>query len=284
MLEHHLLFDRALYRKRRNKSAEGFEQHDFLHKLVEERAAERLDAMDKYFEQALIIGATTNTLSHHPKLGHSIFADFAPQRLPRHTHRCTLDEEMLPIANQSLDVIISLLSFHTINDIPGALIQMRRALKPDGLLLIITAGAQTLKELRESLAHGEMLSCGGLSPRVSPFLEVRDAGSLLQRAGLALPVVDNEILTLSYPNMLALTDELRKAGEAHIMSERKNHMTVRHIIQQADSYYRDNHSDNEGRISSTIELLYLTAWAPHPSQQAPAKRGSGNVNLHDFLK
>lgn len=283
MNANHQLFQRDLYRARRDKSGAQFAKHDFLHRIAEDRAMERLDAMDRTFERALVIGAATDALAHHPKLKQCVFADMAASRVPDNVTSYVLDEEALPVAHQSLDVVISLLSLHAINDVPGALIQMQRALKADGLLLVITAGAHSLHELRDSLAQTEARLYGGISPRVSPFMEVRDAGGLLQRAGFHLPVVDNERLMLSYENLHGLMRELRGAGEANHLHDRVSSLTSRHFFDAVDAYYSQYYGDDEGRIACTAELLTLTAWTPHASQQQPAKRGSGKVNLVDFL-
>jgi NADH dehydrogenase [ubiquinone] 1 alpha subcomplex assembly factor 5 len=190
-----------------------------------------------------------------------------------------MDEEWLPIAPQSLDAIISLLTLHHVNDLPGTLIQMQRALKPDGLLLAVTAGARTLIELRGAMASAEMVVSGGISPRISPFIEVRDAGALLQRAGFALPVADSEILHLSYATLASLLQELRGMGEGNILRERQRQMTARQLFRAAEAAYHAADSDAEGRLQCSVELLFLTGWVPHASQQQPAKRGSGQVSL-----
>lgn len=245
---------------------------------------ERLDAMDRVFERALIIGAPTGQMLDHPKIRQGVLADLTPQRLPsRQAPSVILDEEWLPITPQSLDVVISVMSLHHINDLPGAMVQIRQALRPDGLFLAVLPGARTLWELREALAHAESVS-GGLSPRIAPFTEVRDAGGLLQRAGFALPVIDSELLTLSYETMFHLMQELKGMGEGNVLHERLRHPTSRAIFLQAAQHYASQYSDEEGRITATVELLCLTAWTPHPSQQQPAKRGSGQVNLARFFE
>ncbi len=193
------------------------------------------------------------------------------------------DEEFLPFAESSLDAVISTLSLHTINDLPGTLIQIQRALKPDGLFLAILPGANTLKELRDSLSQAEMEREGGISPRIAPFLEVRDAGNLLQRAGFALPMADTDTLSLSYAHPYALLQDLRQMGETSILAERRKTPLRRTTLARAFELYQERHTDAEGRVTATVELVTLTGWKPHTTQSQPAKRGSGTMKLGEFL-
>ncbi len=247
------------------------------------RLLERLDAIDRRFERVLVIGASSTALAEHARIGQAVFADLAGERLPLAKQRIVMDEETLPIADGALDAVISVLSLHAVNDLPGALIQMRRALKPDGLLLAALPGARSLMGLRQVLAESEA-QYGGISPRVAPFCDVRDAGNLLQRAGFSLPVVDSERLTLSYESFWHGLKELRGMGETNCLTDRLRHPTPRRVFFDAAEAYVRDYSDHEGRVTAEVELLCLTAWTPHASQQQPARRGSGTVSLRDVLE
>jgi SAM-dependent methyltransferase len=193
------------------------------------------------------------------------------------------DEERLPFAENRFDLVLSCLSLHWVNDLPGALIQIRRALKPDGLFLAAMFGGETGRELRQALAEAEIAVEGGLSPRVSPFAEVRDLGGLLQRAGFALPVVDSDHLTVSYANPLRLMADLRGMGESNAAVERRKQVTRRATLIAAVERYAELFGDSEGRVPATFQVLYLTAWSPHPSQQKPLRPGSAETRLADAL-
>lgn len=190
-----------------------------------------------------------------------------------------LETEMLDAAAAGADAVISNMSLHTINDLLGVFIQARRALKPDGLLLITLPGARSLHELRHVLAETETTLYGGITPRVAPFVEVRDAGQLLQRAGFALPVVDSTTLTVTYPDLFALMHELRGAGEANPLATRQRRFTPRGFFAAAAARYAAQHGDGAGGIVATAEIITLSAWAPAATQQQPAARGSGTHSL-----
>jgi SAM-dependent methyltransferase len=193
------------------------------------------------------------------------------------------DEEWLPFADQSLDLIISCLNLHWVNDLPGALTQIRRALKPDGLFLGALFGGETLKELRHALTESELANEGGMSPRISPFTDVRDAGDLLQRAGFTLPLADLDTLTVSYPNALKLMTDLRGMGETNAVSERRKSFSRKETVMETARRYHELFADDEDRIPATFQVIYLTAWAPHPDQQRPLKPGSANARLANAL-
>lgn len=204
---------------------------------------------------------------------------------PHAVHTLTLDtQEYLSSVAAPMDGIVSALVLHRVNDVLGAMIQLRRALKPDGVLLCVLPGANTLRELRQVFAEVESELYGGISPRVSPFLEVRDAGNLLQRAGFALPVVDSDTVTLTYPSLRDCMRELRALGESNILHERRSHFTSRAFFAAAEARYKKRFGMADGKIPVTIELLTLTAWAPDASQPKPAARGSGKVSLKQFLE
>lgn len=193
------------------------------------------------------------------------------------------DDDTLGLEPESHDLIIHALSLHWSNDPVGQLIQSRRALRPDGLFLGVMPGGTTLHQLRASLAQAEVEVAGGLSPRVAPTGEVRDLGGLLQRAGLALPVVDSVPLTATYADMTSLMHDLRAMGEGNAMQARPRHFARRALFERAAQIYTDNFTDDDGRILATYDLIFLTGWSPHDSQQKPLRPGSAKIRLADAL-
>lgn len=194
------------------------------------------------------------------------------------------EAETVPLPPESLDLAVSLLSLHETNDVAGLLIQLRRALKPDGLFLGAMMGSGTLGELRESLLAAESALGGGVAPRVYPFAEVRDAGGLLQRAGLALPVTDVEPVTVRYDSMFALLADLRAMGATSALSERTRRPATRALFAEAARHYAENFADPDGRIRATFNILWMSGWAPHHTQSKPLKPGSAQISLADALK
>jgi SAM-dependent methyltransferase len=197
--------------------------------------------------------------------------------------RLVADEEALPFGDGSFDLVTSLLSLHWVNDLPGTLVQIRRCLRPDGLLLGAFFGGETLKELRRVLAEAEIANEGGLSPRISPFAEVRDVGNLLQRCGFALPVVDSDTLTVSYADPLKLLADLRGMGESNAVIERRKSVSRRTTLFDALQRYRDAHAGADGRISATFQVIFVVAWAPDITQPKPLRPGSALARLADAL-
>ena len=193
------------------------------------------------------------------------------------------DEEYLPYLPGSLDLVLSNLSLHWVNDLPGCLAQIKHCLKPDGLFLSALFGGETLHELRTCLMEAEMTVRGGASPRISPFVEVRDAGSLLQRAGFALPVVDIDRITVTYENAFKLLAELKGMGEANILRKRSRSLTTARIMMECAKLYQEKFADARGRITVTFDIVYLMGWSPHESQQKPLKPGQGKVSMTDFF-
>jgi SAM-dependent methyltransferase len=191
--------------------------------------------------------------------------------------------ETLPFEPESLDLAVSLLSMQAMNDIPGFLAQVRRALKPDGLFLAALAGAGTLAELRESLLAAETELAGGVSPRVLPFADVRDAGALLQRAGLALPVADVEDTTVRYDTLFDLAADLRAMGETSALADRSRRPAGRSLFARAAEIYAERFADPDGRVRATFSLVWMSGWAPHASQQQPLKPGSAKASLAAVL-
>jgi len=194
------------------------------------------------------------------------------------------DPELLPFADAGFDLVASVLALHWAADLPGVLVQLRRALKPDGLLLAAMLGGQTLVELRTALFEAELEEEGGVSPRVSPSIALGDAAALLQRAGFALPVADSETITVSYAGLPALLRDLRGMGETNALGARRRNFTRRATLARAALIYAERFGEADGRIPATFEVLFLCGWAPHPSQPKPLPRGSATTRLVDAFK
>lgn len=284
-----IIFDRTQLSRQRRRAAGGeFHACDFLFREAADRLADRLEDVARHFPVALDLGSHTGQLQEMLQgrggIGTLLQTDLAPAMLAQGNGlRVACDEEALPFADASLDLAMSVLSFSWVNDVPGTLVQLRRALKPDGLLLAMVYGGKTLRELRDVLTRATLEIEGGATAYVSPYVDVRDAGSLLQRAGFALPVVDSETVTVSYDHMFALMHDLRGMGEGNALVHRRKTFAKRQVFLRAAELYRQDYADAEGRIPATFELVTLTAWTPHASQQQPAKRGSGKVNLNDIF-
>jgi len=197
--------------------------------------------------------------------------------------KIVLNAEILPFAERSLDLVISALSLHWVNDIPGLLAQIYNVLKPDGLFLASLFGEETLKELRDCLATAELELKGGLSLRVSPMLSIQDAGTLLQRAGFALPVVDHDRIQVTYSHPLALLHDLRHMGETNVLYRRSLNFTPRSLFTRTFELYQERYGLPDGRIPATFDIVTLTGWTPHESQQKPLARGSAKSHLKDYV-
>lgn len=193
------------------------------------------------------------------------------------------DNETLAAEPQSHDLVISNLCLHWTNDLPGMLMQIRQALKPDGFFLGAIFGGETLKELRAALSAAELSVRGGMSPRVSPFASLYDMAGLLQRAGFALPVADHETITVSYPDIYKLMHDLRGMGETNALTRRSNLPLTRKIVAEAQAHYQQRFGETDGRLPATFEIIFLAGWSPHESQQKPLKRGSAEHSLAGIL-
>jgi len=192
------------------------------------------------------------------------------------------DSEMLPVGGGKIDLAMSVMALHWANDLPGSLVQIRRALRPDGLLLAAFLGGDTLTELRDCLSAAEIEISGGISPRIIPFTDLRDAGGLLQRAGFALPVADQDRINVTYASPTALMHDLRAMGETNALSQRRKHFTSRTVFARAAELYAQRYTE-EGRICATFDVIYLTGWAPHESQQKPLRPGTATARLANAL-
>ncbi len=282
------IFDRHAVRRHRDRAAPGLAQYDFLLREVADRLADCLPDIKRDFPTALDLGCHSGQLAEilggRGGIEWLLQCDLSPVMLAHAAGpRLAADEEALPFADARFDLIISVLSLHWVNDLPGTLAQIRRALKPDGLFLAAMLGGGTLEELRQALLAAEVEVRGGVSPRVSPFVDPHDAGALLQRAGFALPVVDTDQIVLSYADPFAMMAELRGLGESNAVAERPGHFTPRAVIQAGARRYYQNHGDDDGRIPATFQIITLSGWAPHESQPKPLPRGSGRIPLSEAL-
>ena len=296
MTDQREIFDRRVLQRHRERAAPGIGGHDFLVREVAERLLDRLDDVRRRFPRALDLGChhgvVAELLGGRGGVEMLVQADLSPAmaRLAAarggtgvHAPAVVADEEALPFAEGAFDLVLSVLSLHWVNDLPGTLVQIARALKPDGLLLAAMIGGESLKQLREALLQAELEVEGGVSPRVSPFADVRDLGGLLQRAGFALPVADLDGLTVTYPSALALMRDLRGMGESGADRNRRRGLTRRETLLRAAALYEQAHGDAAGRIPARFDILYLTGWAPHASQPSPLRPGSARARLAEAL-
>jgi SAM-dependent methyltransferase len=243
----------------------------FLVREAADGLAERLAAVNRTLHLAADIGSRGES--------HAVLKGHAQEWL-----RVPLDaNETLELPEASLDLAVSVFALHAVNDLPGLLIQIRRALKPDGLFMAALLGGETLHELRDALGVGESETTGGVSPRVAPFADVRDMGALLQRAGFALPVADVERTTVRYRDFTTLVGDLRAAGETNALAQRETKPLPPTVLARALSHYVETHAEPDGRLRATFDTLYLTGWAPHESQQKPLRPGTAKMRLADAL-
>lgn len=285
-----MIFDRQLLKARRNRAANSFEKSDFLIRTCAERLTDRLLDLTKRFKTVLNLGCYTGELAKvwpaQLQIPCIIHADLSPKMAEKASIKglaVNCDEEILPFSEGSLDAIISCLCLHWVNDLPGSLLQIRRSLKPDGMLLASLLGTETLFELRDALALAELEIMGGVSPRISPFIHISDLGSLLQRAGFALPVVDTEIITVTYEDFFHLTLDLRRMGATNALNERSKIPTPRKVFMRAAEIYLEKFGDKKGRIPATFQILTITGWTPDPSQQKPLKPGTAKRRLSEVF-
>ena len=283
------IFDRRLVEANLTRAARALPRTDFLLRHAAGELVSRLEGISRTFELAADTGAY-----------HGVVAKLLNERFPGTktvslspvtalakecpAPRAVATEEALPLKEGSLGLVTSVLSLHLVNDLPGALIQIRRALRPDGLFLGALLGGESLIELRQAFMMAETETLGGVSPRVFPTADVRDMGALLQRAGFALPVVDSERLTVTYPTPLALIRELKAMGAANPLFARSRKPMRRDTLAQALEIYARRFAGEDGRARATFEILYLYGWSPHESQQKPLKPGSAKARLAEALR
>jgi SAM-dependent methyltransferase len=280
------VFDRALIARRLDRAiAAGAASADFLLARAAEDLADRLSLVKRDFADALDLGTpgphaaaalraknVTRIAPTEASLGAGRFAGLVG------------DPERPPLGESAFDLAVSLLALHQIDDLPGVLVQIRRALKPDGLFLAALPGGDTLSELRQCLLAAESEIYGGASPRVMPFADARALGGLLQRAGFALPVVDSDRFRVRYADMFALMRDLRAFGATNALLDRSRKFARRELFTRAATLYAERFADPDGRTPATFEIIWLSGWAPHPSQPKPLAPGSAKIRLEDAVK
>lgn len=281
------LFDTAMLARRRDRAQRaGFDgSGDFLHRAVAGMIAERLAEVTRAFADGALIGSGGGVYkaSLAERTAHLTTIETSPLRAKAAETDVAATLDPLPLAESSLDLVVSALELHWSNDPVGQLIQMRRALRPDGLMLAALFGGQTLHELRTALAEAEAEISNGLSPRIAPMAEIRDLGGLLQRAGFALPVADVERLDVTYASPLTLMADLRFMGETNILAARPRGMLRRDVLMRACEIYAEHYPAPEGRVRATFEIVFLTGWAPAETQQQPLRPGSAKARLAEAL-
>ncbi|ATC23798.1 methyltransferase domain-containing protein [Caulobacter vibrioides] len=286
-----LLFDRALLRRRLDRAAPEFGAADFLKARAAQDVVMRLETILRRFPIAVDLGARNGhffkALSDsdaRANIDTLIEADLSGRMLAgRETLRLVADEERLPFGDATLDLLVSTLSLHWTNDLVGALIQIRRALRPDGLFVGALFGGATLTELRQCLLAAEAELTDGASMRVSPFADAIDAAGLLQRAGFALPVADVDRVKVRYAHPIALLRDLRKMGETSVLLDRSRKPLTRKVLFRAMELYAERFAEADGKVPATFEIVSVTGWAPHDSQQKPLRPGSAKMRLADAL-
>ncbi len=280
-----LIFDRALQRRRLARALAA-RPADFLLARAAGEIVERLSAVTRRFSAIADIGTPL------PLLAEALATAYPAARITRLAPLAQTaglggaagDAELLPFASNTFDLAVSALALQDVNDLPGTLAQIRRTLKPDGLFLGCLIGGASLRELRAALAEAESEISGGVSPRIAPFADLRDMGGLLQRAGFALPVTDVETLNVRYPHLFALLADLRAMGATNALVERLRRPARRALFLRAAEIYARENADDDGRLRATFEIVFLSGWAPHESQQKPLKPGSGQISLAEVLR
>ena len=282
-----LVFDRLRLRKRRARAASGFSEFDFLKTRIADEMMDRLADSPRNFPLALDLsshtGQVARALKASGRVGLTLAADLSEAMLRGDAPSVCCDEERLPFKADTFDLVTSGLGLHMVNDLPGALIQIRNVLKPDGLFLGALFGAGTLTELRQSFLEAETALTGGASPRVSPLPGLQDMAGLLQRAGFALPVADIEPVTVRYETVFHLMADLKGMGERSVLAAGSGGLSRRILMRMAE-IYAQRFADLDGRLRASFEIIWLSGWAPAPHQPKPLKPGSGKVSLADAVK
>jgi SAM-dependent methyltransferase len=276
------IFDRALVRRRRARSLS--QPSHFLNDIVLAELADRMSMINRPLQTMLIHGFASGIFKSQARALRPHARIFSSDVLPARDMDLVFDDEAQPLAPSSLEAFVQLWGLETANDVPGVLAQIRRSLRPDGLLLAAVLGGDTLMELRQAWLMAETSIAGGTTPRVAPFIHVRQWGELLQRTDFALPVVDADRRTVLYPDVISLMHDLRAMGLANSMLERSRRPISRRLLARLAESYADQFGTSNGKLPATFEIIYLTGWAPHESQQKPLRPGSATRRLADFLK
>lgn len=283
------VFDRQLLRRRRDRASGRIHQFDFLLSEVADQIMDRLSVIQKSFPLMLDLGSAhgvlTEKIRQREGTRNVVAMDLSASMIRQSGGMGVVaDEEFFPFRHESLDAIVSNLHLHWVNDLPGAFLQIKNALKPDGLFLAALLGGESLTELRQCLMEAELAVTGGASPRVSPFADSQDIGALLQRAGFALPVVDSETLTVYYSHPFKLMHDLRGMGGSNAVLSRLMKPTRRQVLMEAARIYQEKFGNAEAHVPATFHVIHLIGWAPHGRQQQPLKPGSAKHRLAEALK
>ncbi|HWL71012.1 MAG TPA: methyltransferase domain-containing protein [Geminicoccus sp.] len=279
------LFDRRAVHRNRIRALADREYQPFLLDEVADRLVERLSEIRRPFPRVLELGSWRGRMADLLRvagLGRDVIVALDPVADALDAGpglKVQAEPEALPFADESFDLVVSALALHHVDDLPGVLLQLRRILAPDGLMLLALLGGESLFELRSALMQAELDIKGGAAMRVAPFVDIRDAAALLQRAGLALPVADVDRITVSYPDALALLHELQSMGEGGALLERPRGLFRRDLLLRAAAIYGEQFARADGRVIASFDILHLSGWKPHESQQQPARRGSGQIRL-----
>ncbi|MFA7276198.1 MAG: methyltransferase domain-containing protein [Pseudobdellovibrionaceae bacterium] len=270
-----LLFQPEHIARSRLRAAGKFADHNFLYQACARDILDRLPLITRSFSSVLQVRDVFGDHLHqlYPQAAHHVLIPFENALLP----------EDFVGAENAYDLIVSVFDLHIVNDLPGVLAQVRRALRADGVFMAALPGGKTLHQMRDVLLQAEMTVMGGASPRVLPFVDKAQMAHLLQRAGFSLPVVDSEIFTVSYRDIFHVMADLRGMGETNVLAERFRKFTPSRLFFEAARSYAEKFPDEEGRIHADFEIIFIIGWAPHESQQKPAARGSGKVSLTDVL-
>jgi SAM-dependent methyltransferase len=275
------VFDRDLVRRHLERRPASFA--DFITELAKDDLAERLLAVSRSFSRALIMAPDGRPLPIRGRSREGIFTfERAATVLPS-PGAVLVDPEQLSLPHHDYDLIVSLLDLQVVNDVPGFLAQLRAHLRPDGLFLAAAIGGDTLTELREAMLSTEVRLTGGATARIAPFIPLADAGALLQRAGFAMPVADVENHVVRYDNAITLMHDLKALGASNPLAERPGRPMTRTLIGETAAEYGEHHADPDGRVRATLEILWMSGWAPHEDQQKPLKPGSGKISLAQVL-
>tara|TARA_Y100001970_G_C14259923_1_gene879520 strand:+ start:16930 stop:17784 length:855 start_codon:yes stop_codon:yes gene_type:complete len=281
------MFDNNALNLHRQRATENYGSHSFLMQEIAKRLSQRIDDISRKFPKTLCFcwqeEILYKAINSHSSLGKIFSCSRSPTLKKINAVQFAADTELVPLAPHSIDLAISLLGWHWINDLPGTFSQIRSALNPDGLLLGAMLGGETLRELKSVFVEAETEMEAGISPRVSSFVDVETLGSLLQRAGFALPVVDVDTITVTYTDMFKLMLDIRGMGEGNCMNERRKSFTRRTTLFRANELYRKYFSSDSERIYATFQILYFTAWTPHRSQPQPSRPGTGRYPLEKAL-
>ncbi len=279
------VFDRRRFKYGLIRAMPNFNDFNFLHSWGKNHILDRLSDVNRQFENALCIGSRCPiTAGDHDKIRYGVVSDITetPVSSFNAPYLCA-DEEFLPLNPKSLDFITSNLNLHHVNDLPGSLLQIRRALKNDGLFLASMMGGETLHELRSCMMQAELDLYGGVSPRVFPFADKPQMGDLLQRAGFALPVVDSDVITVTYDNIFKLMADLRGMGEGDTIIARNKNFENKAFFMRVAELYHEKFAESDGRIVASFEVIFLLGWAPDASQQKPLRPGSAEHSLAEAL-